>query len=238
MIKDIADFWASRATENKNGTYSVKNVVGADEFAHNVDNDAFTNGAVITALRLTGKAAAVLGYEPDPDWKRVANGIIIHKFPDGTTMEYSNYKGEVVKQADVNLLAYPLGIITDRESILRDLKYYESRLAPEGPAMGKSVLALIYARMGDSINAYRLFRRSYEPNKRQPFGVISESPLFENAYFVTGAGGMLQTILFGFGGLHLTDDGVIQSNPILPGNWKSLKIKGVGKNKKTFYVRR
>ncbi len=237
MIKEIADFWVSRASKNKDGSYSVRNVVGADEFAHNVDDDAFTNGAVITALRLADKAASVLGYDSNPDWHDVADNIIIHKFPDGTTMEHRNYSGEVVKQADVNLLAFPLDINTDRESVLRDLKYYESRLAPEGPAMGKSVLALIYARLGDSINAYRLFRKSYEANKRPPFGVLSESPLFENAYFVTGAGGMLQTILFGFAGLHLTDEGLIQSDPILPGHWKSLTIKGVGKHKKTFVVK-
>ena len=238
MIRKIADFWVSRATRNQNGTWSVKNVVGADEYAHNVDDDAFTNGAVITALRIAGKAAAVTGSSVNPLWKTVADNLVIHKFPDGTTKEYRTYSGDTVKQADVNLLAYPLNIITSKESIIRDIQYYEPRFAHVGPAMGKSVLALIYARLGDSVNSYRLFKNSYEPNKLPPFGSLSESPLFENAYFVTGAGGMLQTILFGFGGLHITDEGIIQKNPILPGKWKSLTIKGVGPDRKTYTVQK
>ena len=48
---------------------------------------------------------------------------------------------------------------------------------------------------------------------------------------------MLQTVLFGFGCLHLTDEGIIQKNPILPKQWKSLTIKGVGPNKKNYTVK-
>jgi trehalose/maltose hydrolase-like predicted phosphorylase len=102
--------------------------------------------------------------------------------------------------------------------------------------MSKSVLALLYARLGDPETAYRLFRESYLPNKRPPFGALAEIALSNNPYFVTGAGGMLQTVIFGFGGLHITDDGIIQRNPILPRSWKSLTIKGVGRDQKTFVV--
>ena len=38
-----------------------KNVVGADEFAENIDNDAFTNGMAITVLRYATQAAEELG---------------------------------------------------------------------------------------------------------------------------------------------------------------------------------
>ena len=47
---------------------------------------------------------------------------------------------------------------------------------------------------------------------------------------------MLQSVLFGFGGLAFTDEGIIQNNPILPKEWKSLTIKGVGKDKKTYRI--
>ena len=103
--------------------------------------------------------------------------------------------------------------------------------------MWKSVFAVIYARLGDAENAYRLFKESYEPNKRPPFGALSESPTSNNPYFATGAGGMLQTVVFGFGGLHITEDGIIQKNPILPKAWKSLTITGVGIDKKKYFVK-
>jgi trehalose/maltose hydrolase-like predicted phosphorylase len=49
---------------------------------------------------------------------------------------------------------------------------------------------------------------------------------------------MLQSVLFGFGGLDITDEGIIQKNPILPKEWKSLTIKGVGMDKKTYRIDR
>ena len=212
--------------------------MGANEFAPNVDDNAFTNGSAITALRYATLAAKALDLMPDVAWDQVADRIKIHKFPDGTTMEHSTYKGEIIKQADVNLLAYPLDIVRDQKTLLQDLKYYEPKLAHEGPAMGKSVFAVIYARIGDAENAFRLFKESYEPNKRPPFGALAESATSNNPYFVTGAGGMLQTVLFGFGGLHITENGIVQKDAILPKNWKSLTIKGVGIDKKTYTVKK
>ena len=48
---------------------------------------------------------------------------------------------------------------------------------------------------------------------------------------------MLQSVLFGFGGSHITDDGIIQVNPILPKEWKSLTLKGIGTKKEIFVIK-
>ena len=236
MLKEVADYWVSRSTKNADNTYSIKNVVGANEDAPNVDDNAFTNGSAITALKYAVLAANELNIPANPMWQDVADHIKIHKFPDGTTMEHSKYAGENIKQADVNLLAFPLNVINDRETIIKDLKYYEPKIRIDGPTMGKSALAAIYARLGDANNAYRLFKESYVPNKRPPFGALSETATGHEPYFATGAGGMLQTILFGFGGLHLTDEGIVQKQPILPKEWKSLTLKGIGVDKKTYSI--
>lgn len=74
------------------------------------------------------------------------------------------------------------------------------------------------------------------PNQQQPFGALSEVATSNFSYFATGAGGMLQTILFGFAGLDFTEEGIIQKNPILPKEWKSLTIKGVGPDNKTLEI--
>ena len=236
MMKEVADYWVSRSIKNEDGSYSIKNVVGANEFAPNVDDNAFTNGSAITALQYATEAAKTVGETPDPSWDEVAAKIRILKFPDGTTKEHATYNGERIKQADVNLLTYPLNVVNDEATVLKDLKYYEPKLAEEGPAMGQSVFAVIYARLGDAKEAYRLFRRSYEPNKRPPFGALAEAATSDNPYFATGAGGMLQVVLFGFGGLDITEQGIVQKNPILPKEWKSLTLKGVGPEGKTYTV--
>ncbi|PKQ46589.1 glycosyl hydrolase family 95 catalytic domain-containing protein [Confluentibacter flavum] len=237
MLKEVADYWVSRVSKNADNTYSIKNVVGANEDAPNVDDNAFTNGSAITTLQFAIFAAYELKIPANPLWKTVADNIKLYKFPDGTTMEHSNYSGEDIKQADVNLLAFPLNIINDKETIIKDLKYYEPRIRRDGPTMGKSALATIYAQLGDAENAFRLFKESYKPNKRPPFGALSETATGHEPYFATGAGGMLQTILFGFGGLHITDQGIIQKNPILPKQWKTLTLKGIGTDKKNYTIK-
>ncbi len=236
VLREVAEYWVSRVIKNADGTYSIKNVVGADEFAPNVDDNAFTNGSVNVVLNYANVAASALNIQADPAWKEVADHISFNYFDDGVMKEHADYRGEIIKQADVNLLAYPLELVTDREAILRDLNYYEARIAEDGPAMGYSVLSVLYARLGDSEKAFDLFKRAYVPNKRPPFGALAEAATSNNPYFTTGAGGMLQVVLFGFAGLHLTDEGLVQKDPCLPESWKSLTITGVGPEKKTFSI--
>ena len=167
----------------------------------------------------------------------VANNIPILKFADGVTKEHAAYNGEKIKQADVNLLSYPLKQITDAAQIKKDLHYYETRIPEEGtPAMTQAIFSLLYARIGDAEKAYSWFKDSYIPNLNPPFRVIAETKGGTNPYFATGAGGILQSVLMGFGGLDITPNGVVQIKSILPKNWKSLTITGVGVEKKTFAV--
>jgi len=236
LLKEVADFWVSRATKNDDGSYSINNVIGANEFAQNIDDNAFTNGSALSALKYTTQAAKELNIIPNPIWLEVAKNLKFYYFPDGVMKENSTYNGETIKQADVNLLAYPLQVVQDKEQIIKDLEYYEQKISEDGPAMGYSVLSVLHSRLGNKKKAFELFKQAYIPNMRPPFGALSESAFSNNPYFATGAGGMLQAVIFGFGGLHITDKGVVQEEPCLPKQWKSLTIKGVGPDKKTFYI--
>lgn len=237
LLKEIADFWTSRVTRNQDGSYSIHNVTGADEYANGVTDNAFTNGAASLALKYACQAAEICGEKVPEIWQEIGENIRVLQFENGVTREHSTYKGEMIKQADANLLAYPLGLITDEYRQRQDLEYYAERIdQKDGPAMSYSVYCVQYARMGDADKAYEMFRRCYEPNLRKPFGVISETPTSNNPYFMTGAGGLLQTVLNGFCGLQITDEGIVQLPSALPSHWKRVTVTGVGSDKKT-YVR-
>ncbi len=238
VLKEVADFWASRAEKGADGKYHVINVVAADEYAENVDDNAFTNGIAKEVLGYANAAARELGLPENPEWQMVADGLVILKMADGTTREHATYNGEMIKQADANLLAYPLKVITDEATIRKDLAYYEARMDPKGPAMGAAVLSLLHARLGNPDKALDLFTKSYRPNEVPPFGVIAETAGGTNPYFATGAGGMLQVLLNGFGGLDVTPNGVIQLKTTLPRSWKSLTLKGIGPEEKTYTVKK
>ena len=200
LMKAVADFWVSRAERNEDGSYSIRSVVGADEYAI-----------------------------------EVGKNIRILSFANGVTREHATYNGEMIKQSDANLLAYPLGIITDPKIWEKDMEYYTDRIDPkDGPAMSYSVFCVQYVRMGDAKKAYEMFRRCYEPNLRAPFGVIAETATSNNPYFATGAGGLLQAVINGFCGLQITDEGIVQVPSVLPKHWKKVTVTGVGPEKKTF----
>lgn len=237
LLKEIADFWTSRVTRNQDGSYSIHNVTGADEYANGVTDNAFTNGAALLALKYACLAAEICGEKVPEIWRAIGENIRILQFENGVTREHSTYKGEMIKQADANLLAYPLGVITDEYRQRQDLEYYAERIdQKDGPAMSYSVYCVQYARMGEADKAYEMFRRCYEPNLRKPFGVISETPTSNNPYFMTGAGGLLQAVLNGFCGLQITNEGIVQLPSVLPSHWKRVTVTGVGSDKKT-YVR-
>jgi trehalose/maltose hydrolase-like predicted phosphorylase len=239
ILSATADFWASRVERNGTGRYEIKNVVAADEWAENVDNNAFTNAAAKANLQFATEAAKLIGVAPDPDWLHVAANIPILKMDNGVTREHATYKGEGIKQADVNLLAYPLKEIADPKLVRADLEYYSTRVPNEGtPAMTQAIFALLYARLGDGEKAFHFFKDAYTPNLNPPFRVIAETKGGTNPYFATGAGGLIQSVLMGFGGLEITSKGIVQVKSALPANWRSLTITGVGVQKKTFVVRR
>lgn len=235
LLKAAADFWMSRVSQNSDGSWSIRNVVCADEYAEGVSDNAFTNAAVRCALEATANAARICGQTAEAEWEEVAHGLRILRLPCGATSEYDGYDGRTIKQADANLLGYPLGLIKDTAQLRTDLEYYAERIDQKnGPAMSYAIFSVQYARLGDADRAYKFFRRSYEPNVRRPFGTLAETSSSQNPYFMTGAGGLLQSVICGFGGLEVTPDGIRQLPSVLPKHWKRLTIKGVGPERKTY----
>ena len=140
LLKEIADFWTSRVTRNQDGSYSIHNVTGADEYANGVTDNAFTNGAASLALKYACQAAEICGEKVPEIWREIGENIRVLQFENGVTREHSTYKGEMIIQADANLLAYPLGLITDEYRQRQDLEYYAERIdQKDGPAMTYSV---------------------------------------------------------------------------------------------------
>ena len=236
LIESAARFVASRASLNADGSYSIRHVVGADEYAQNIDDDAYTNGAARQCLAEAIRAAEVLGESVPAEWGRMAQGLRIHRFADGTVREHAAYAGQLTKQADVWLLTYPLSVVTDEPTVRRNLDYYGRHLDPKGPAMSHNIASILCSRMGDGAKAWEHFLLSFKPHECPPFGLLSETPGGGNPYFATAAGGMLQAVLMGFGGLQLTEQGIRQTRPCLPPTWKSLTLKGIGPQRTDFHV--
>jgi trehalose/maltose hydrolase-like predicted phosphorylase len=102
--------------------------------------------------------------------------------------------------------------------------------------MTHAIFSVLYSRLGEPDKAYKSFKEGYTKNLCPPFGVIAEVAGGTNPYFATGAGGMIQAMLNGFGGLDITPKGIVQLKTALPSNWKSLKLTGIGVNRTRYTV--
>ena len=114
--------------------------------------------------------------------------------------------------------------------MLRNLEYYHEKIGgKEAPAMTEAISALLYSRLGKGREAGRDFRKGYMTHLCPPFRSMAECQGGTNPYFLTGAGGLLQTVIMGFAGYDITDDGLRQLHgTALPEGWKAVKVKIIG----------
>ncbi|MFF2959435.1 discoidin domain-containing protein [Streptomyces sp. NPDC057963] len=228
LLRGIADFWVSRATANGDGSYSVKDVAGPDEYSNGVTDGVFTNAVAATALRNATRAAQLLGRPAPAAWTRVADGLRIPYDPKRKLfLQYAGYNGSTIKQADAVLLIYPLEWPMEPGARAATLDYYAEHTDPDGPAMTDSVHAIDAAAIGEAGCAtYTYLQRAVRPFMRGPYALFSEArgakagaqdPLSGSPAqdFLTGKGGFLQVFTHGLTGLRLREDGV-RLDPLLP----------------------
>ncbi|XP_050670497.1 protein-glucosylgalactosylhydroxylysine glucosidase isoform X1 [Leptidea sinapis] len=236
IVANIAEFWASRAVINyTTGLYDIENVMGPDEDHSNITNSVFTNIVAGYSLYLAQYVSCLckdyfIAKQPDR-WADIAWSLAL---PYDPVLDYhpqfSGYKrGDTIKQADVVLMGYPLQYPMNASTRANDLSYYERVTRASGPAMTWSMHAIGHLRLEDNHKAALLFNNSYEAYVREPFKIWSEyrRPHVGAVNFLTGMGGFLQALVFGYGGVSVHLDKMMITKPQLPPEATSFKIKGI-----------
>lgn len=235
LLSSIADFWASRATKTARG-WEILKVIGPDELQNTpLDNNAYTNAMAQRCLFAAAEVGKALGKPLNPQWATVANGMYLPKNSDGVILKCDDDKGKPgTKQADGELLLWPAQLPA---ADARTFDFHKVRPIKNGPAMTDSVHALIAARLGRAAEAEEEFRASYRPFVRGPFLLFSEKRSLDRCVFTTGCGGVLQAVLYGFGGLDFAHWDAMSKAPVaLPKGWKKLEIQGVSYKGKRYTV--
>lgn len=250
VIKATADYWVSRVTFNKpKNRYEILQVVPPDENAGLVNNSVYTNAIAQMNLRIADRAARLAGFTPNTNWRKVADGMYIpYDAAKKRFIAHDGYKGLDAKQADAELLAYPIQYkipSQDMTNIYRNTyEFYAPKQIEFGPAMTSSAHSVIAARLGDCNTAYSEFVASYKGFLRGPFNYFNEkaSTTYDKMCFLTGAAGPIQAVFFGMAGAKMeyfpadTQSSELTCTPCLPPKWKKLTITGVQWQGKTFDV--
>ncbi len=231
VISQTADFWDSRSRfDPQNDTYNIDSVVSVDEGLIGVNNDAYTNLVARRNLEIATKAAKLLGKSPNPKWMQVADKLYIPY--DSTKHCYLTYQDAPPQSlgAVVPLLYYPLELkVADnvkRNDLVNALGFMKKN--GTGVMMGVTLYQIVAAEIQDRSLFNDFFRLSYRSYIKGSFNVFSETPGNMSTNFLTGTGGFLQQVLFGYTGLRITAGGLkAEYKPMLPKGVKSMTITNI-----------
>ena len=229
IVADTAKFWASRVVYDKStDKYVIYNVMPPDESHYPVNNSVYTNVVAKINIEFAVKLAEMFGRQIPKTWVTIAEKMYIPF--DAQNNYHPEFQGfqrnKSVKQADTILIGYPLMYKMTKEIRENDLKIYENITNPRGPAMTHSMFAIGWLEVGEQEKAENAFKKNYL-NIIGPFNVWAEIRGGRGATnFITGAGGFLQGIIFGYGGLRLKEDG-LHFKCVLPKGVNKMSLRGV-----------
>jgi len=240
VLRATANFWASRATFNAaKQRYDITHIVSVDEGLIGIGNDTYTNAVARKNLQLATLASSRVGRAPDTLWGRVAAGLYIPY--DSAGQYHPTYEGapEAKRGSVVPLLAFPLGLPMSDTAKRNDIESAIRLMIKEGGGamMTETLYPVIAAELGERALVDTLLPLSYEGHVRPPFYALAETPRNDAVNFLTGAGGFLQQVIYGYTGLRITDEGLRPVyRPVLPSAITRLILKHVSVRGKTFDI--
>lgn len=122
------------------------------------------------------------------------------------------------KQADVVMLLHLLGDEFDEETIRLNYQYYEKRTL-HGSSLSPSIYSVMGLKVGDDSKAYRYLRRAAF------IDLLNLQKNTREGIHAANAGGVWQTVVFGFAGLSLDEDDILSIKPNMPKEWEGLTFR-------------
>ena len=237
VLSAVAEWVASRAKKMPEG-YAIRASMGIAEREQPVDNAAYTNMAAAVVLREAVAAGERLGRAVDPQWREIAETMILpHR--DRVVVSHDGFRIDEEKGATPDPLMgiWPLGYPLDAAAEQATLNFY---LAHADAYIGSPMLSALYgvwaARAGDRKAALKLLDDGYAGFAHDRFTQILEyrrdrfpeqpvaGPFFANM------GGFLAGLLTGFPRLNV-DAGDPQAWAgelvVLPQGWTAIEVDRV-----------
>jgi trehalose/maltose hydrolase-like predicted phosphorylase len=230
VIRETADFWVSRSTCDASERCHIENVVSVAEGLIGVTDDAYTNAVARKNLEIAATASKRLGKAADPRWSLLASRL--HLPYDSVSQFFRTYEGAPDSTLGwvTPLLSYPLAVPMSPRAKRAQLQQAFAQLLKEGPGamMGSTILAVGAAELNDRAMVDSLLPFSYRTHLKGPFLMLSETPTNDAVNFVTGAGGFLQQVIYGWTGLRLGERGLEPAfPPVLPSSVKRLVLRNI-----------
>ena len=125
---------------------------------------------------------------------------------------------QIIKQADVVMLLHLMGEEFDEETTKLNYSYYEKRTL-HGSSLSPSIYSIMGLKVGDDTKAYRYLRRAAF------IDLINLQKNTREGIHAANAGGVWQTVVFGFAGLSIDVDGILNITPKMPKEWEGVTFR-------------
>jgi trehalose/maltose hydrolase-like predicted phosphorylase len=215
VVYQCALYLGQRVNKEADGKYHFRYVLCADEFANEKNDNAFTNLYIEKCMGIAIEWCKLLG-KPYPDhWNEIRSNMKYHFDQKNMRIrEHETYKNEMIKQADTDLLTWPLEhpILYGEggETIRRNnMLFYFSRLPENHIMMSACIFSIIGLELDMREKAWEYFSDQFPHFHPDLSYIPSESPKNDCWPFITGIGGFLSNLIYGFGGIRLREDGLL-----------------------------
>ena len=237
VIDEVAKFWVSRVTYNKEkDRYEIHHVTSPDEAYDDVPNDSFTNAAARKALIIATTAAQKVGAKADPQWAEIIAKMYI-PFSD-KEQRHLDFDASVPHDkitwmgSSLAWLMYPNLDLPMSPQIRRndfDFQLHELKVHGDDPnEMMMVMLAVGASELGDAKVAGDWIQRNLVGFLKPPFNVRTETVANNAGYILATSAGFVQSFVYGFSGLRIDENGLTEAYaPVLPPTWKSLTLKNI-----------
>lgn len=257
IIRETARFFQSKvvSVSPQSGNLTLKQVIGPDEHSYIKDSNTYTNYVTAQVFKFGAYVARRVGgvEEEAKQWEDSATRMYIpvesfcFSWPNRSVVgckpenvvkihpQYEGYHGEEINQADVALMQWPWHAEMDRQVAINDLQYYATRTGvsrkTKGFFTGDSSMSIAFLQLRMIAEGVQQFMQAFR-HILPPWNLWTEldptlmkSPGHLN--FLTGAGGFLENLLFGFGGIQYKAE-ELRIAPVLPPfNVTSLLIRNL-----------
>ncbi|NMC04300.1 MAG: glycoside hydrolase family 65 protein [Candidatus Lokiarchaeota archaeon] len=218
LVYEACTYLGQRVVQMKDGKYHYLEVVPADEhvFPGRCDDNALTNlyTGICMGIGIAWSDKFKKNYPPK--WKAIKDNMF-YNFDEQQQLviEYTGYKGQPIKQADTDLLTFPLEYPFPDEVKRNNMLYYFAKLPKEHIMMSSSIFSVIACELGMADKAWEYFSDLFAHYHEDQFNIASEAPGNACWPFVTGLGGFMSNLVYCFGGIRVRPDGLLFS-PFLP----------------------
>jgi protein-glucosylgalactosylhydroxylysine glucosidase len=240
VLTAVAEWIESRGVFTPRG-FEIQNIMGPDESVPNVSNVSYMNLACKMVMSAAIRCAQMVGKTAPNSWAKIRDSFALpmdkiknvvlpyDNPPSPVNLAYSLDQLDFLTVHGVPVSKELLKSTDAFEEIVRQQRIAASKSGQRNFSIGfaEAAEAATAAFLGDKRRALELFHQSWKNVWLEPFGMIRETPSQDYGCFLTNFGSLLQTAMFGFTGLRISEEDWRKYPASLPAGWSRIEIDRV-----------